>query len=243
MGLSKRERREAALRELRLREDALGVPRERFLYILGVNYFRYGGPRPLIDRSWMDGAVFDYQRKRYENPTYDGRPLQSRLQAAPDNWTPLEVMPEISPLIPDDAPLADFSMWGSNLMIFSDRAINAIKPHLDGSGPLLSLSCDDGDFTGFHLRMEKRVLDADNSKATWAPWERDGHRVAHSIHVYHFITELIEPEGIFRIPENGETLVPQGFVDAVDREQLCGFTFQQVWPMALAKHWGDVMRY
>ena len=217
----KQARREAVEREVRKREDVLAVPIDKQVYVFKKHFTDEGGPRGFWPKEYRD---------HQEEFKFDE--WQTRLQRAPAQWEPVELVPEEDPDFPTDQPVGDYDEF-AGMMIFSERAAIALKHLLQPSGLLLALTCATGDYAGFRLDTAIDALDVMKTKASWWP-KKDG---ASSIYTYAFHTERLGSAGIFRVPEHFEVLVSHEFVNIARASGFTGFRFCRVWPTAMASLW------
>lgn len=219
---SRKEARKAAVeREIRKREDALGVPSEAEVYVFQKHYCDEGGPRPMSVKQFEDRPNdFDFVQ------------WKERLARAADKWEPVEIVPDNDPELPPDLPVGDYAEF-NGLMIFSTRAANALEHLLRPCGLLLPVMCSVGEYLGFRLDAKRDALDLGKTRASWWPKKE----VASSIYTYAFHTERLGEAGIFRVPQHFEILVNREFVQVVRSHAFTGFRFCRVWPTAMATLW------
>ena len=222
MSNARKQARKVAIQgEIRKREDALGVPTERRVFVFKQHYYDEGGPRPLSVKEFQEGPDdFDFERWR------------DRLRRAAVQWEPVEIVPDDDPEIPPDLSVGDYSEF-NGLMIFSARAATALRNLLQPCGVLLPLVCKTDEYVGFRLDAETDVLDVEKTRASW--WPRK--EAASSIYTYAFHTERLGTAAIFRVPQHFEVLVNQEFVTTVRSHGFSGFRFCRVWPTAMATLW------
>lgn len=140
-------------------------------------------------------------------------------------WQPVKVAviesDEGAELRPSDSP------WlGSNALIFSTRAREALGSFLDQHGELLPLDCSGRELSVFN---PTRIIDALDHEATDA-WRFDDGRIMR-ITRHMFREDVVRGVHMFKIPDMrvSPTFVSQDFVDAWSAANLVGLDFTEVW--------------
>lgn len=218
----KQNRKLAAENEINKRENALGVPSERQVFAFEQHYCDAGGPRQM--------KVKQLQRAPHSSSFQE---WQQQLQNAGERWVPVEIEPYEDIEVLHTQPVGDFSKC-SDLMIFSERAVIALRHLLEPSGLLLPLICETGNYVGFRLDAEVDALDVERTRASW---RLPGTDSASSITSYAFHTERLGAHAIFRVPQHFEILVNLEFVNVVRSAGLTGIRFCRVWPSAMVGLW------
>ena len=220
----KQARREAIAAETRKRENSLGVPTDKQVYVFQQHFSDAGGPRDLTIAEFASNPNhFDFDEWR------------QRIQSAPSGWNPVEVIPDHPPDIPAHAEIGDYCEFGG-LSIFSQRAADSLAHLLSPCGLLLPLRCSYGPYVAYRLDATLDALDTDITRASWWP---GGKANASSIYSYAFHSDKLGPYSIFRVPQHFEQLVLQEFVDIVRSNGFKGFRFCRVWPSLAGLWWHD----
>jgi hypothetical protein len=232
--MPKPNRRAAIAAEIARRERESGVPLDRHVYAFRPHHSDEGGPRYFVPvRCSQNLRESEANESRYD------RGLLGRLiERAVSGEEPIELMPDPSDCFVPDAPPADYCAFGvlhDRLMIFSARAAAALRELLEPSCQPVPVTCPGHELVGYQLRAVEDVLDTAKSDGWWDDYKL--RQRASDIKSYTFFTERLGRATIFTLPQHGQTLVLQPFVDIVRGREFTGFRFRKVWPRSTVAQW------
>ena len=213
-------RQEAARREILRREQALGVPEERQVYVLRQHFDDEGGPPSLSTAEFA---------RNIKAGLFTSDVWSHQIKRAPTDWVPPEIVFE-SPRRRPQEPGDFCEILG--LMIFSLRARLALGTMLSEAGIFLPVTSKLGEFVGFRLDAVNDALDEERATVNWSTNVARTYRYASSISRYAFHTERLVNTPFFRIPVHWHLLVLHPFMQAARTAGLTGMTFCRVWPNA-----------
>lgn len=117
---------------------------------------------------------------------------------------------------------------GSEIPIFSERAIRALATYLDSNVELLPLKHPTQSFYAINVLRVIDALDYEKSEIEHV----EGHpNFVRNVHRFVFKPEVIKDYSIFKIPEYKRlrVFVTDTFKEAVEANGLKGFTFELLW--------------
>ena len=153
----------------------------------------------------------------------DMDPLR-RHEAITAEWTP--PVAEIIPAPSGSPKLPDHPYLIAHVPCFSATAVQSLFGSLRAHGRLWPVQTPQGAFYAYQVTRVVAALDVDASSFLRYP---DGNVFLITSHV--FRRDPVAGATIFRMPYQhvSATYVTQQFVETVQRTQLTGFTFHQVW--------------
>lgn len=117
---------------------------------------------------------------------------------------------------------------GSNIPIFSEKAVQVLEPHLNSNTELLPLQHPSKAYYAVNVTRLIDALDYENSEVEYV----EGHPgFVRDVHRFAFKLDAIQEYPIFKIPEYKRLriFVTDTFKEAVEANGLKGFTFELLW--------------
>ena len=149
---------------------------------------------------------------------FDGTPLA-------DRWRPLAVKADEQEI--RDLPASDFPHLFGAVPVFRKSAATALQPLLEGSGELLPLTCQEGEYFIFNVLQIVDALDEPTSRIIRLP---NSEKI---LEIEHFVFEPTPVIGvdIFKLKQQplGRVFVSDRFVERVKDARLTGFRFEWLW--------------
>lgn len=145
------------------------------------------------------------------------------------HWIPPQVIGRVS-------EFNDYPCLGMILPVFSERAVDRLRPMLEANGELLLLDSNTKTrFFFYNIRTISDALDQSRSKCHfWC----DPPTTAMGIDRFEFQKTKLAGLSIFRIHQDPAlVLVTEEFVDQVNFFGLRGFDFKKVWPLPPGVNW------
>lgn len=132
-------------------------------------------------------------------------------------------------------PFNDYPCLGLLEPVFSEKAVNCLRPILEPNGELLPLDSDLGNYWLFNVHTICTALDVKRSKVAW--WGL-GRPDAIDIKWFAFNEQKLRGLTIFKLREwTTPVFVTQAFRDRVEECGLNGFHFVKVWPYPRGVEW------
>ncbi|MBI1371884.1 MAG: hypothetical protein GC159_03875 [Phycisphaera sp.] len=231
---SKSERQAEIQAELARREAASDVPPALHVYLLNLHHADEGGPRTFFPIQLTE----QLDRSRHDPSLYDPDLKYRLVQDALDHGEPIACALNKTECFVPDAPVADYSeigMLDSDLMLFTVRAEDALRPFLQSCCRKVPVECKEHALVGYQLESVDDVLDTEQTVASWID-HKTRTRASH-ISRYAFHTDRLGASAIFRLPQDSRSLVLQPFVDVVRSTGLIGMRFRKVWPHPALETW------
>lgn len=158
--------------------------------------------------------------------TDGGRSIHWQPRKLVGPWKPLPVSVKVKPFI-------DYPCLNLVNPVFSHRALNALSEMLSGTGRLLPLDTDAGNYHGYVCHTKIDALDRERSQLRRSKAEE-----IPKIDYFWFNAEKLEGASIFTIPERlPGYFVTDSFKKRVEESGLNGFCFIPVWPLPEGSRW------
>ncbi len=121
---------------------------------------------------------------------------------------------------------SDAPWFSSDVLVFSERAIDALEPLLTQNGELLRLNCSDRSLWAFNPTLID-ALDVEHSTV-----RRFSSGKLMTIQKYVFFPDAIGRAAAFKIPNRraSPTFLEHAFVERWSSAGLVGLEFEQIWP-------------
>ncbi len=171
-----------------------------------------------IYRYVSDGDVYDCLRLK-RRPDYD---VLSEVaeQPAVQEWTPLKAT------FYRVGREGDFPYLAGSTPAFSQRALEALSPLLDGMIEPLPLETPSGNYFAIHVLELLDALDLERSEIEWL----DDDRIL-NVETFVFKPEVVKGKHIFKIRQHALAFsyVSEEFKQAVEASALEGLVLEEVW--------------
>ncbi|GGG18419.1 imm11 family protein [Paenibacillus aceti] len=117
---------------------------------------------------------------------------------------------------------------GSNIPIFSEKAVRLLEPYLNSNAELLPLQHPSKAYYAVNVTRIIDALDYENSVIEYV---KGRPHLIDQVHRFVFKLDVIQEHAIFKIPEykSLRIFVTDTFKDAVEANGLKGFTFELLW--------------
>ena len=135
----------------------------------------------------------------------------------------------------DVAAYNDYPADGSTVPVFSEKAVEALRPLLEPNGELLPLDSKVGRFFAFNVTSKCEALDIDKSTGYFGTGDKE---TAMSISNYAFDELKFEDYAIFRLREEPVKLFATAeFKTRAEEASLTAMEFVKVWPLREGVQW------
>lgn len=144
-----------------------------------------------------------------------------------EEWQPLRAKVFFDDELETQLPPGDFPSLFADEPALSQRAVQVLRPLIEGNGQLLPLQCTGGEYFILNVTNVVDALDERQSEIVRFP---DGKRVL-DIKRFVFVPAKLQNVDIFKLPQQplGRVFVTDGFVKTVRDAGLVGINFEWLW--------------
>jgi hypothetical protein len=195
------------------------------VFLLTIDYSSplFAGFDGFDDESSLLGTESIYDVFKPEN----SRLLRWKPREFGEKWQPRSVFGPVR-------PFNDFPRMGIYTLMFSQRAVDALRCFLGDNGELLPLKSNVGAYYAFNLRKKSTAFNSEKSKFTVFK----GMETSNAIDFYSFHETKLKNHSIFRLKESPTGVyVTDRFRARVEQASLNGFDFVKVWPLPRGVSW------
>jgi len=167
---------------------------------------------------------YSYQSLTFAGNEWDGTHLWFRGESRGNTWIPLpvEYVEEKRRF-----PKADKPNFLPMLPVFTSKTLKYLQPVVESEGEILPLINKEDELYAFNVtNILDKAIDLDKSQVLFL---RDGKSIKR-IEKYCFYREKVSNSYVFRLKEFPTPIfVTSKFKEIVDRKELTGFRFKEVW--------------